>query len=200
MHMSSTNPKRCRRALAGRRSVPLVEVSAIAAVTLVCGGAFASNELLVPTQFPTIQAAVDAAQPGDTVVIAAGVFSGAGNQNINPQGKAITILGTKAPSGMLDTSIAPQAGSHAFVIAGSAADVVIENLRLTGATTTTWGGAIQVVDSRITIRSCSFESNSALFGGAISLDGSDALIEGAIFIGNTSNGGGAIVQHDSDVV
>lgn len=41
--------------------------------------------------FPTIQAAVDAAAEGDTVALADGIFTGTGNKNLDYFGKAITV-------------------------------------------------------------------------------------------------------------
>jgi hypothetical protein len=41
--------------------------------------------------FPTIQAAVDAAENGDIILLADGVFSGDGNRDIGYRGKAITV-------------------------------------------------------------------------------------------------------------
>ena len=41
--------------------------------------------------FPTIQAAIDAALPGDVIELADGVFKGTGNRDLNFNGKAITI-------------------------------------------------------------------------------------------------------------
>ncbi len=46
-------------------------------------GAAAAGTLRVPADYPTIQAAIDAAQPGDEVVIADGVYTGAGNKDLD---------------------------------------------------------------------------------------------------------------------
>ncbi len=45
----------------------------------------------VPGDYPTIQAAVDAAMYGDEVVLADGVFTGDGNYNVDMLGKTITV-------------------------------------------------------------------------------------------------------------
>ena len=45
--------------------------------------------------YPNIQAALNAAQNGDTINIAPGTYSGSGNNNmVWPSGKSITIQGT----------------------------------------------------------------------------------------------------------
>lgn len=47
-----------------------------------------------PVEFNNIQAAIDAASDGDTVIIATGLYVGAGNRDIDFMGKAITIRST----------------------------------------------------------------------------------------------------------
>jgi len=56
-----------------------------------------AEELRVPGDFPTIQAAIDASVDGDEVVIANGVYSGEGNKNLDFGGRAITVRSQNGP-------------------------------------------------------------------------------------------------------
>ena len=44
-------------------------------------------EIQVPSQYPTIQAAIDASQDGDVIIVQPGTYA----ENINFNGKAITL-------------------------------------------------------------------------------------------------------------
>jgi len=70
------------------RLVPLV------GVLVLISSADAATIVVEPDgsgDYPTIQAAVDAAAPGDEIVLTDGVFVGDGNRNIDFGGKAITV-------------------------------------------------------------------------------------------------------------
>ncbi len=51
----------------------------------------------VPADQPTIQAGIDAAVDGDTVLVADGTYTGYGNRDISFRGKAITVTSENGP-------------------------------------------------------------------------------------------------------
>ncbi len=60
-------------------------------VVLTACPAFPAVVRNVPGGYETIQAAIDACEDFDTVVVAEGTYSGSGNRNISLRGKAITV-------------------------------------------------------------------------------------------------------------
>ena len=54
-------------------------------------------EINVPADYPTIQAGIEAAENGDIVLVADGIYTGTGNKNIELQGKTITVKSLNGP-------------------------------------------------------------------------------------------------------
>jgi len=84
----------------------------------------------VPAQFGTIQAAIDAAQAGDTILVADGVYTGTGNKNLDLQGKAIHLRSESGnPSGCI---IDCEGNGRGFYLhSGETADTVIRGFTIT---------------------------------------------------------------------
>lgn len=76
---------------------------------LAAGGAGAAT-LHVPASYATIQEALDAAAPGDTVLLADGLYKGPGNRDLDYAGKAITI---RSASGKAQHCVIDAQGSAA---------------------------------------------------------------------------------------
>ena len=87
----------------------------------------ARNRIHVPADQPTIQAAITAAQPGDTVLVSPGTYV----ENINFQGKAITVASS---DGAGVTTIDGHLGNDSVVkfTLGEGNGSVLKGLTITG--------------------------------------------------------------------
>jgi hypothetical protein len=154
--------------------------------SVVLGAATAiAGELLVPAQFATIQSAIDAAQRGDVVVIAAGVYT---EKLIIA--KSVELSGE--PGVILDGGKVVQS-----ILTISAGPVTLEGLTFRNAY---HKSAVWITDASVTIRDCTFTDNdgdAGGVGGAIRLQAFAphvSSVEDCEFTGNHAGTGGAIWQ------
>ncbi|MDP6999859.1 MAG: right-handed parallel beta-helix repeat-containing protein, partial [Candidatus Poribacteria bacterium] len=118
-------------------------------VILVTGfniNSLAANKILkVPNDYLTIQAAIDKAKDGDTVLVEDGVYFGVGNHNISFKGKAITV---KSEHGSENTTLLLQSqGGFEF-------NREDQNSVLDGFTLQKGNPAIKILDSSPKINDC----------------------------------------------
>ncbi|MFC1764119.1 hypothetical protein ACFL6U_18845 [Planctomycetota bacterium] len=166
--------------------------------------------------FTTIQAAVDASRDGDVVLVENGTYTGEGNRDIDPRGRAITIASVEGPSRcVIDCQATVSSQHRAFLcISGEGIDTVIKGFTLRGGyidlgagitPDTLSGGAILCMASDPTIRNCVFEDNHARIGGAVSAIGVGAQparpsLMNCTFAGNLAyQSGGAIFGQGTQI-
>ncbi|MEZ6241598.1 MAG: GC-type dockerin domain-anchored protein [Phycisphaerales bacterium] len=193
---------------------------AIALVTAMVGSAHAVDRL-VPSQYPTIQAAINAANQGDSVVISPGTYP----ESINFNGKAITVRGTaggdairiepptgpgvrftsgEGPGSVLESLSIQFADSPlgGGVIVGAGTSPTLNIVRISSNDAVFGGGAVINAGASPTFTFCRFTSNNATSdgGGVACLPGSSPTFDQCTFIGNDAGGsGGAIHAEDADV-
>jgi predicted outer membrane repeat protein len=139
----------------------------------------------------TIQAGVDAASAGDTVLLTSGVFSGSGNTDVDFKGKSIVVT---SASGHSSTTIDCGGAARAFIFdSGEGAGSVVSKLTITGGFHGSFGGAIYCVSASPTISENIFTGNQSAFrGGAVYCDTSTAVLIHNTFDSNSSGFGGAV--------
>jgi hypothetical protein len=193
-------------------------VAPVAALGALLLGSGAFAEIVhVPTEQPTIQAAIDASANGDEIVLADGTYTGVGNKDLTPGGRAITIRSENGPDGCI---IDLQGSGVGFDLTAADGDgLQVEGLTLTdsgfgglglrcnGASPTITncvfdgfyfgalgGGAVDVAGGAPVFRHCTFRDNlregeCGAAGGAIFASGGALRIEDCHFEANEAGGG-----------
>jgi hypothetical protein len=124
-----------------------------------------ADTLDVPGTYATIQAAIVAATPGDTVLVAPGTYV----ETIDFLGKAITV---ESSGGAIVTIIdADSTGPVATFETSEANDSVLRGFTLTGGIGSQWGlprgGGVLILEAGPTIEQCVITSNGSDYGGGV---------------------------------
>ncbi len=147
----------------------------------------------VPSDFATVQTALDNAADGDTVLVAAGFYS---ENLILPDGVDVILKGSGAASTTIDGSAA---GSVITISGGQSRATVVEGFTIQNGSASDGGGIMITLDSSPTIRKNTIRMNTASSaGGGIKVSrglsgitGSNPLIEFNRIEENISTANGA---------
>jgi hypothetical protein len=169
--------KKTNVALSAMRMLAVVTGPAVLVVVTTTAEA---RDLRVGADAPTIQAAIDAAVAGDRVVVPAGFY----RENIDLEGKAITLLGEGGASGVfLDGGAVSDAAVK--IRSGEGRDTIVQGLTIRGA----FDAGVLVTDSSPTIRDCIVAWNGkGRLSAGIALTNSGARIERCAIVGNAGGG------------
>jgi len=142
--------------------------------------------------YKTIQAAIDDANDGDTVLVADGTYHGDGNRDIDFKGKAITLRSKNGPGKcIIDCQ---HSGGGFYFHSGEDKNSVLEGFTIVDGSGG-GGGAMTVHHSSPLLFNCKFINNAGGGGGAIWVYGSSSIILiNCTFSGNSigCEGGGGI--------
>src|SRR5918995_4388283 len=151
----------------------------------------AAGVLLVPGVYPTIQAAIDAAAPGDTVRVGPGTY----HERIDFRGKTIVVEST---GGAATTIIQPNGAVGAIVTMSltGAQSPVLRGFTVRGGVGDFWAGGIYISGGSPTVEHNVVTGNAGCLGGGITVQFSNATIRSNTIANNTmplcsgGNGGG----------
>jgi parallel beta-helix repeat protein len=180
-------------------------------------GMAAAAERHVPSEYATIQAAINDCNNGDVVIVAPGTYTGTGNRDIDFIGKAITITSENPddPNIVTNTIIncngAWLDGHRGFNFhSGEGINSVLDGFTITnGLAWNENGGGILCQNSSPTISNCIITNNSAEVhmigggcGGGISCEESSPNIINCTITNNTCsfNGGGINIFYGAPTV
>ena len=151
-------------------------------------GSVLSATIHVPADQPTIQAGIDAAVSGDTVVVSDGIYTGEGNRSIDFNGKNIVLRSSGGPEvTIIDCQ---QAGRAFYLHSGEDSTASIRGFTIMNGRQTDGiysGGGLLCVNSSPSIIGCIFSNNVAtshicpVYGGAVYAFGSTTRISKCIF-------------------
>jgi hypothetical protein len=146
-----------------------------------------AHVIRVPSEYSTIQAGIDAAVDGDTVLVADGIYRGENNRNINFNGKAIVVMSENGPEvTMIDLQGEPHWRAVGFGFdSGEDTNSVVQGLTIANGWKQFTAGGIYCNGSSPTIRGNTLVGNVGGYGGGIyCVAGSSPLIENNIIIEN----------------
>jgi predicted outer membrane repeat protein len=167
-----------------------------------------ADTLRVPSEYNTIQSAVQSSTEGDLILVDDGVFSGEGNRDILISGKSVMIQSRNGPEHTtIDCNGSHAEPRRAFRIKNEHLSLsVISGFTVQngyGLYVIEWpdylegnvGGAIYATDAALVLLNCSFDDNGADHrGGAVYASDSELILVGCDFEGNTCDlgPGGAV--------
>ena len=147
----------------------------------------------VPADQPTIQAGIYASFDGDIVLLADGIYTGAGNYNVDFSGKSITVKSVNGPG----VCIVDCQGLGRGFLVYNGETVTLEGLTVeNGDAGENDGGAMYCNSSDMTVENCIFNGNTCNYGygdgGAIFIQSSSSSFTNCTFSSNTATYGGAL--------
>lgn len=169
---------------------------------LTASTAIAAGTIRVPEDQPSIQAGINAAVSGDTVLVGAGIWTGW----LNFRGKDIILESIGGPD--VTTIDGGDAPSAVAIYSGESSAAVLRGFTIIGHGSgtlhegVTQGGGIYILNSSPTIEDCIVRECTSMMGGGISIWQGNPTLRNVIIRDNWASidGGGMRIHHLSEPV
>ena len=147
-----------------------------------------ADTLLVPSEYTTIQAAMTAAQVGDTVLVADGIYTGEGNTNLTFAEKGFILRSQNGPKNCI---IDGGGISVPFVFVGEPPESVVDGFTITNGGGYPGGGMYLYYNSNPTIRNCIITGNTTgqKGGGGLYLALANPTLTNCLIANNSAGAG-----------
>ena len=211
MSRHSSDASASSRLVCLRRLLPALALLSLGAL----GHAASASTLTVALdgtgQYVTIQAAINAAHPGDTVLIADGTYSGPGNRDIDFEGKNLTVESENGSDyTVIDcggSSSTDGSGDHrGFYLHSGETNAVIIDLTIANGyesgngSSDGFGGGIEVLDASVTVQYCVLLNDTAKYvGGGLYNDHGGVGLFNDTLTGDTAQYGGGLDNYGGGV-
>jgi MYXO-CTERM domain-containing protein len=161
--------------------------------------------------YASVEAALEEAEDGDEISIAAGEYSGALDIEVDvslvgadpaappvltARGDVITIGGNVV---LLESLVVVADGGRG-ITADAGTDLTLRSSQVRGAAIDEDGGALRLVDGVLLVENSSFIGNAADDGGHLYLDRSDVTLRDSTFVDGEARFGGAVRVANSEVL
>ena len=174
----------------------------------ILGGASRAATINVPADYATIQDAVTASSDGDTVIVAPGTYSGAGNVDIDFGGRNINVESSGgAASTIIDCQGSSASPHKGFYIHTGETAAVIQGFTIQNGYDAANAGGVTVIAATAAIRQCVIQSCKGKNGGGVCVackaaspfTAGAATITSCVFQSNTAIAGGGLYIGASSV-
>ena len=152
------------------------------------------DTILVPSEQPTLQAAINAATTGNVVLVAPGTYTGPGNRDLDIQGKQITIRSADGPaSTFINCGGTADENHQGFIFTHQETfRTIVDGFTIRGGYGPN-GAGMEIRSSSPTIRNCVFRNNEAYAsGGAVRCKSASPTFFNCTFYKNAAPAGGSV--------
>ncbi len=152
------------------------------------------STIYVPGNYPTIQAAINDAIEGETIIVSPGTFT----ENINFNGKNIILASTDPENSNIVASTTIDGNQNGSVVTFSGAETsacVLKGFTITNGDKTddsSRGGGIKGNSTQAWITNCIITGNTAIYGGGI--NSCNGIISNCTISGNFARGTGGLFR------